>query len=113
MRYFATYFDENYVARLLILLESLKRWMDEPFHMFALCLDNTSYELLAKLSPANVTFISLIQLERSNPRLLQTKTTRSRVEYYYTSGPSFLLYIFEHYSDVDGLTYLDSDLYFF
>lgn len=113
MRYFASYFDRHYLARVLVLLDSLKRWMDEPFHVFALCLDETSYDFLENRQLSDVTLISLEQLEQSSPQLVHTKRTRSVVEYYYTSGPSFLLYVFNHYPEVDTLTYLDSDLYFF
>jgi len=113
MIYFATYFDQNYLPRVIVLLESLKQCMDEPFHLFALCLDDASYELLEKLRPADVTLIRLKELEQSNVRLEQTKATRSIVEYYYTSGPSFLLFLFNQYRNIDILTYLDSDLYFF
>ena len=35
------------------------------------------------------------------------------MEYYFTLTPSLPLYIFNHFGEVDLITYLDSDLYFF
>lgn len=38
---------------------------------------------------------------------------RSLVEYYFTCTPSLPIFIFENYPDVDLLTYVDSDFFFF
>jgi len=113
MRYFCTYFDRHYVPRALVMFESLSRCSKEEIHLFALCLDAESHKLLSEANLSNVTLVSLDELEQAHPELLATKAGRSKVEYYYTCGPSFLLYLLETHPTIDLLTYLDSDLYFF
>jgi hypothetical protein len=44
---------------------------------------------------------------------LQAKENRSRIEYYFTCTPSLALYILRNYPEVNLITYLDSDLFFF
>jgi hypothetical protein len=44
---------------------------------------------------------------------LQAKGNRSRIEYYFTCTPSLPLYVLDRDADVDLVTYLDADLYFF
>ena len=45
--------------------------------------------------------------------LLAAKQNRSRVEYYFTCTPSLPLYILNHWPEVELITYLDADLFFF
>lgn len=110
--YFATYFDKNYLGRALALLNSLFR-CNIDFHLYVLCMDNDSAATLRSLDLGAVTVFQISSLESYDPLLLPTKTMRSRIEYYYTCGPSFLRYVLDHAPEIDMLTYLDSDLYFF
>jgi hypothetical protein len=112
MRYFCTYFDRHYLARALVLYDSLKRNCAD-FELWMLCLDEESYRALEKLKLPEVSLISLNELERNDSQLLQAKTNRSLLEYYFTCTPSLPLFIFNHNPDVDLITYLDADLYFF
>src|SRR3954471_7345137 len=112
MRYFATYFDSNYVDRALALACSLKR--HEPAsHLFMLCLDDESFSEISSMRNEGITPVSLWDLEVFDPPLAETKSGRSIVEYYWTCGPAFLLYVLSKYAQVDLLTYLDSDMFFF
>ncbi|MDH7568695.1 MAG: hypothetical protein QHJ73_03815, partial [Armatimonadota bacterium] len=52
-------------------------------------------------------------LEAANPRLLEAKKNRSRVEYYFTCSPTLPLYILQQHPELDLITYLDADLFFF
>ena len=109
---FCTYFDQHYLPRALALYNSLQKHCP-TFHLFALCLDQDSYSLLETARLPHMTPVSLDELEQANPALCRVKTQRSRVEYYYTCGPSFLLYLLGRFPGIDLITYLDSDLYFF
>jgi hypothetical protein len=112
MRYFCTYFDCHYLARALVLYDSLKRNC-AGFTLWMLCMDEESYATLAKLKLPEVRLLTLGELERDDPQLRQAKTNRSLLEYYFTCTPSLPLFILNHNPDVDLITYLDSDLFFF
>lgn len=110
--YFCTYFDQHYLPRALALYQSLLRNCPH-FHLFVLCMDRGAHRTFEALDLAQTTAISLDQLEHANQELRQVKKTRSRVEYYYTCGPSFLLYLLNCYPYLDLINYLDADLFFF
>jgi hypothetical protein len=112
MRYFCTYFDCHYLARGLALYQSLKRHCAD-FKLWMLCMDDESYVTLKKLELSKVSLLTLSDLERDHPQLRQAKETRSLVEYYFTCTPSLPLFILNRHPDVDLITYLDSDLFFF
>ena len=112
MVYFSTYFDRHYLPRALALYHSLAKHC-EFFHLFAFCLDQDAHEAFEKLHLPQTTAIALSQVEDANPELLRVKAVRSRTEYYYTCGPSFLLYLLNHRPDIDLITHLDADLFFF
>lgn len=59
----------------------------------------------------NVTLISLTEFE--DPELLKVKPTRTVAEYCWTSQPSAPYYIFNHYPEVNDITYIDADMMFF
>ena len=100
MRYFCTYFDCHYLARALVLYDSLKRHGGD-FKLWMLCMDEQSYAALAKLKLPEVNLLTLGELERDDAALLQAKSNRSLLEYYFTCTPSLPLFILKHYSDVD------------
>jgi hypothetical protein len=112
MRYFCTYFDCHYLARALVLYDSLKRNCAD-FKLWMLCMDEESYAALAKLKLPEVSLLTLSQLEQDDPDLRQAKTNRSLLEYYFTCTPSLPLFILKHNPAIDLITYLDSDLFFF
>lgn len=112
VRCFCTYFDSNYLPRALALYASLKRHCPN-FRLWALCMDKGCYETLAALALPEVVLIRLEDLERDDPALCGAKQNRSRVEYYFTCTPSLPLFVFANWLDVDLITYLDADLFFF
>jgi hypothetical protein len=112
MNYFCTYFDRHYLPRALALYRSLSAHC-ENFHLFALCMDDESHQALETLGLPGITTVRLQELEQSNAELLRTKAERSKVEYYYTCGPCFLLYVLQRHPEVGFITYLDADLFFF
>src|SRR6185436_1861458 len=112
MRYFCTYFDAKYLIKGLALYESLKQHCG-AFKLFILCLDEETHTLLSELDKEELVLIPLSELEAADPALLSTKRDRTRFEYYCTCTPCLPLWILNNNPEIDILTYLDSDLYFF
>lgn len=112
-RYYCTYFDRNYLLKALALIESLARHETRPYQLFAVCMDEITRLLLGKLSLPNVVLIPIHEIEEGDEALLAAKRNRNLVEYYWTVTSTALLWILEKHSEVDVLTYLDADLYFF
>lgn len=110
--YYATYFDRHYLPRGLVLYQSLRRH-SLPFTLFVLCLDGQTHRVLSKLRLDSIVLMKLSDLEKDDPDLAASKVTRRRVEYYWTVGPAFLLWVLTKFSRVKLLTYLDADLFFF
>jgi hypothetical protein len=111
-RYYCTYFDQRFLSRALALYHSLVRCGGE-FKLWALCLDDASYHALRELRLAYVEPIRLADLEADDPGLAAVKASRTLVEYYFTCTPSLPLYVLRRAPEVDLVTYLDADLFFF
>lgn len=112
MYYFCTYFDQNYLTRGLALYHSLVRHCAE-FKLWVLCMDNLAKRELDKFKLANIITIALEEFESGDEDLLRAKANRSTIEYYFTCTPSLPLYVLKRWAEVDLVTYLDADLYFF
>lgn len=112
MRYFCTYFDENYLPRGLALYASLAR-VAGPFRLWVLCLSTECFDALTKLALPNMVPVPMDALQRGDDALLAAKASRSRIEYYFTCTPSLLRYVLRNEPAADLVTYLDADLYFF
>lgn len=111
-RHFCTYFDRGYLRRGLALYYSLRRHCP-AFRLWVLCMDRASHAILTAMALPGVQPIALEAFERGDDALLRAKGTRSRLEYYFTCTPSLPLYILERWPEVELITYLDADLYFF
>ncbi len=112
MYYFCTYFDQGYLVRGLALYHSLRQHCPD-FQLWILCLDEPCYNTLDALDLPGVMLIAMADFERDDAALQQARSNRSRIEYYFTCTPSLPLYILDHRSEIDLITYLDADLYFF
>lgn len=112
MRYFCTYFDAAYADRAAALVESLSQHC-ASFRLWALCMDDAAFELVKAMALPGVVAVSLPEIEAWDPEFAATKTDRSKIEYYFTVTPVVALYVLEKHADVDLITYIDSDLYFF
>jgi hypothetical protein len=109
---FCTYFNRNFIAKGLALYNSLTVVCPD-FKLWILCLDDTTYEALKSLNYKNILLIKLSDFEKDNPDFLAVKNTRNTVEYYWTATSVLIEYILFKNSQMDILTYLDADLYFF
>lgn len=107
---FCTLFDKNYLLRGLALHSSLVEHC-VSFHLWILCMDEDSHKILTKLK---LKFVSLIKLsEIEDKELLTVKCNRTTGEYCWTLTPSLPKYILNKYSDINLISYLDADLYFY
>jgi hypothetical protein len=112
MYHFCTCFDINYLPRAYALYNSLLKCCGS-FHLYMLCFDPESAEQITSLKLEHATAIPLTTFEQGDERLTATKSNRTRLEYYYTCGPSLPLYVLKTFSEVNLITYLDADLFFF
>jgi hypothetical protein len=112
MYYFCTYFDNHYLPMGMALYQSLKKHCPS-FQLWVLCMDRTCYDILFQLQLPNVHLIPLEDFEAGDEKLLRAKRNRTLIEYYFTCTPSLPLFILDHHPEVDQITYLDADLFFF
>lgn len=112
-RFYCTYFDANYLVRAVALIESLQKHETADFCLYAICLDEVSRRILERLQYPNVVPVPMHALEQRDRELLAAKQNRSTVEYYWTATPTIILRILEQHPEIDVLTYLDADLFFY
>lgn len=112
MHYFCTYFDCHYLTRGLALYYSLRRHCSQ-FRLWVLCMDQATLDVLSGLGCSDLELITLQELENIDKELLDIKKKRKVVEYYFTCTPLLPLYILNNHREVDLVTYLDADVYFF
>jgi len=112
MYHFCTLFDQNYLLRGLTLYRSLAQHTPD-FMFYVLCLDAKTYTTVSKLKQDNIRPIKLEEIELWDSQLKVAKTNRSKMEYYFTLSPALPLFLLESRADVEIITYLDADLYFY
>jgi hypothetical protein len=110
--HFCTYFDHRYAPKGLAMWRSLKRFLPEA-RLHVLCLTPPCYEILKAHGLEDVTLYGLAEIERADPDLVHARRSRSLVEYYFTLTPCLPLYLLEVHPELDRLTYVDADLFFF
>lgn len=96
----------------MALYESLRHHCSS-FQLWVLCMDRESYKVLSQLSLSHVRLIAVEDFEKGDEELLRAKGNRTRIEYYFTCTPSLPLFILKNCPEVDMITYLDADLFFF
>lgn len=84
-----------------------------PFRLWILCFDDATYEILRELALPHVQPVLQTDFEYEDEQLLHVKANRSQVEYYFTCTPSLISYVLRNHPEVDTITYLDADLFFF
>lgn len=109
MNYYCTLFDSGYLTRGLALYQSLIETKEE-FKLYIIAFDDDAYRVLNKLNLEYAKIISLQEFE--NERLLTIKKDRTRQEYSWTCACFSILHVLTEYN-LDEVTYLDSDIYFF
>lgn len=113
MRHFCTYFDSHYLTRGLALYRSLERQCNFPFVLWILCFDDLTRQILKALPLPHAKLISREEFEAGDLELQSVKGSRTLLEYYWTCTPSLPLFVLEKNPEIDEITYLDADLFFF
>lgn len=85
----------------------------KTFTLWVLALSEEAERMLAVANLDNVHVVPLPTLETFDPALRASRASRSLVEYYFTCSPCLPRYLFRNHGEVEAVTYLDSDLYFF
>lgn len=112
MNHYCTYFDRGFLIQGLALWRSLRRH-DSQAVLWVLALDEFAAQALGQLGEAGLNVVALAELERGDPDLLAAKANRSRVEYYFTLSPCWPAWLLREHSEIERITYLDADLFFF
>ena len=107
--HFVTLFDSTFLPNGVALHKSLMRTTPD-FHLWVICMDETTERALTDLKLAHVTPIPLATVE--TPELLAVKGSRSIAEYCWTLTPFSVEFVFERDPDVERVTYVDSDVWF-
>jgi len=109
---YCTYFDSNYLAQGLALWRSLARH-DAAAMLWVLALDDETAAIWRDLKEPRCRVVTLAELLAADPELAATRSGRPRNEFIFTLTPCLVRHIWRVQRDVDLLTYLDADLYFF
>jgi hypothetical protein len=109
-RYFCTLFDSGYLLKGVAMLKSLARYCPGA-HVYVLCMDRQTQDILTKLDLPHISCIPLSDLE--DEALLEAKKDRGVAEYCWTLSPSLPWYVLQNNPQIDFITYLDADLLFY
>ncbi|WP_201451504.1 hypothetical protein [Hydrogenophaga sp. BPS33] len=110
MRHFCTLFDSNYLLKGAAMLRTLREHCPDA-HVHVLCMDDQVQGLLEQLNLPHITCLPLSAVE--DDELLAVKPGRVMAEYCWTLSPCLPWYVLQQNPDIDFITYLDADLYFF
>ena len=110
MRYFCTLFDSNYLIKGHAMLTSLIKNCSNA-RIYVLCMDDSCFSILKKINLSNVVLIKIEEFETDELR--RVKKTRGVAEYCWTLSPCLPKFVFVTFAEVDFLTYLDADLFFY
>lgn len=109
--HYCTLFNASFLPMGVAMIKSLLS-VQFNSHVFVLCLDELTGEILKKIFPTSVVTIGISELEKQYSELLKVKKARTFGEYCWTLTPYINLYTIQNYN-VNRITYLDADLFFF
>lgn len=108
--HFCTLFDSHYLPLGIALHQSLMTHA-KSFHLWVLCIDE---EVELSLQKLDLPYVSLMPLrEMETAELLAVKPNRTRGEYCWTLTPFIFQAVFDQDPNIEQVTYLDADLFFF
>lgn len=112
MNHYCTYFDRGFLLQGLALWRSLATH-DATAVLWVLALDDFAAEVLREFADPRLRIVSLRELEAGDPALVAAQAGRTRVEYYFTLSPCWPRWLLAAHPEIDRVTYLDADLFFF
>lgn len=110
MKHICTYFDYNFLPRGLALYKSVKQFHDE-YTFYVLCFDKQTHTCLSSIQDKYLVPISIETYNEyfnTNPDKFE-----DRKQFFFSATPNLCIYIFESFSNVESLLYLDADMYVF
>jgi hypothetical protein len=108
--YFCTLFNINYLVKGVAMVQSLQRHCHNSF-VFILCMDDETFHVIEKFNIPNIKCLQLSEIE--DDQILNAKKDRTIAEYCWTLSPCLPFFILENFPEVDFITYLDADVYFY
>lgn len=105
---YCTLFDSYYLAKGLALYESLIKQSPDAI-LYVMAFDDNCFNILDSLNLHNLVVENVKVIE--NDKLLRIKQERTKAEYCWTCGPIVIDYFIDKHK-LDGIIYLDSDLFF-
>jgi hypothetical protein len=109
---FCTLCDQNYLARALVMIRSLRRyWSGAPPTLYLLCLDTATLEYLGRHPEPGVVPLPISRLEEADPELVVARGNRSRLEYYFTLSPCLPRFVLRE-CGAGSVISCDADLWF-
>ncbi len=112
MNHCCTYFDRGFLIQGLALWRSLAAHDPEAV-LWVLALDDFTAEFLRELGEPRLRVVPLARLETDDAELAAARANRTRVEYYFTLSPCWPIWLLTTQPEVERVTYLDADLFFF
>lgn len=107
---YCTIFDDNYLARAIVLYESLMRVNHRAVFAF-FCIDANTVRLLTALNLERAVIVG--HEEFATPELLAVRPLRSQGEYCWTCKPVALLHLMRAIPKAAWVAYVDTDMMFF
>lgn len=109
-KYLCTLFDSGYLLLGLSLIQSVERHFSS-YKLWVLAMDEPCYQFLKSLSMKNVHVMRLSEIEDKHTEV--AKNNRTWQEYCWTLSPILPSYILEQNKEIDHITYLDADIFFY
>ena len=110
MMYFCNIITSSRLYQFIALYHSIRK-NNSDFYIFVLCMDDVVYRILKKASLERVSLINVSDIEGRD--LKHIKKTRRIEEYCWTLKPIFIKYVLKKNKEIERLTYLDSDMFFY
>lgn len=114
----ATTADHKYMHKALAMYESLKKVIPFGFVLHFLCLDDITYDALAKLKLPGIVPYNLTKLEEGDPELRAAKNNPPSQygdqysQYVWTCTPYFIYYLLCKWN-LPNVLYVDADIFFY
>jgi hypothetical protein len=108
MKYYLTYCDFRYIDRVLVLNDSMLKFLNNHV-LYLLCLDSTTFEYFILNNVKNITPISINDFNNYNKTL---NTFRNNKEFYFSLTPSVCIFTLKSF-DIEHIIYIDADTMFY
>lgn len=107
---YCTVLSKGRLYQAVALFKSLEQ-VDQDSPIFILCMDEDTHRVLQKLKMKQLNLVPVDALE--NETLLSLKETRDQSEYCWTMKPIFLQAVLNSNPELERVTYIDGDLFFY